>query len=132
MSSPSQSIKKGEVVDEFRQHDGVVTVATKLFPQGFAKHNGFRTEDQLEGEGAPAHGLVNRGVPQGLSLSSNYMLSPGPFLGERASPKLVWNARKGPSQFPVPNATVLGVWPRGHGPRRLAQGWTPGSLASGP
>ena len=67
-SSPSRSSKRGEVVDEFRQHDGVVTVVVKLFPQGFAKHNGFRMEHELEGEGAPAHGLVNRGIPQGLSL----------------------------------------------------------------
>ena len=28
-SSPSQSSKRGEVVDEFRQHDGVVTVLVK-------------------------------------------------------------------------------------------------------
>jgi hypothetical protein len=40
-SSPSWSSKRGEVVDEFRQHDSVVTVVVKLFPQGFAKHNGF-------------------------------------------------------------------------------------------
>ena len=28
-SSPSRSSKRGEVVDEFRQHDGVVTVLVK-------------------------------------------------------------------------------------------------------
>ena len=28
-SSPSRSSKTGEVVDEFRQHDGVVTVLVK-------------------------------------------------------------------------------------------------------
>ena len=40
----------------------MVTVVVKLFSYGFAKHNGFRAEDELEGEGAPAHVLVNRGV----------------------------------------------------------------------
>ena len=31
----------------------MVTVVVKLFSQGFAKHNGLMTEDELEGEGAP-------------------------------------------------------------------------------
>ena len=57
-----RSSKMGEVVDEFRQHDDMVTMAVKLFSQGFAKHSGFRAEDELEGEGAPAHGLLNHGV----------------------------------------------------------------------
>jgi hypothetical protein len=39
MSSPSRSSKRGEVVDEFRQHDGVVMVGDEeQSPQGFAKH----------------------------------------------------------------------------------------------
>ena len=47
----------------------MVTVVVKLFPQGFAEHNGFRVEDELEGEGAPAHGLVNHGVWRPLPSS---------------------------------------------------------------
>ena len=46
----------------------MVVVVVKLFPQGFAKHNGFRTEDKLEGEGIPTHGLVNIDVSWVLSL----------------------------------------------------------------
>ena len=34
--------------------------------------------------------------------------------------------------IPGPDAIVLDVWPRRHGPRCLAQGQTPGSVASGP
>ena len=38
-SSPSRSSKRGEVVDEFRQHDGVVMVSgEEQSPQDFAKH----------------------------------------------------------------------------------------------
>ena len=40
-SSPSRSSKRGEVVEEFRQHDGVVTVGDEEQSlQGFAKHYG--------------------------------------------------------------------------------------------
>ena len=35
-SSPSRSSKRGEVVDEFRQHDGVVMVMMLVPTQGFA------------------------------------------------------------------------------------------------
>lgn len=42
----------GEVVREFQQHDGAVTVVVKLFPQGFAKHKGFIEDEQLEAGGA--------------------------------------------------------------------------------
>ena len=71
-SLPSSSSKRGEVVDEFRQHDGMVTVVVKLFWQGSTKHNGFRGEDELEGEGALAHGLVNRGLWRPLPSSHIY------------------------------------------------------------
>ena len=64
MSSPSRSSNRGEVVDEFRQHDDVVTEVVKLFA-GLrqAQQTWMEQELELEGEGAPAHGLVNHGVP---------------------------------------------------------------------
>ena len=111
-SSPSRSSKRGEVVDEFRQHDGVVTVVVKLFLQGFTKHKAFRTEDGQEGEGAPAHGLVNRGVPQGLALLLYLYVEPwGPFL-EKEPPQ---------SRFGMQGRVLLGFQYR-----------MPGSMASGP
>ena len=51
----------GEVVDEFRQHDDVVTVVMQLSPQGFAEHYENMTKDELEGEGRRTR-LGNRGV----------------------------------------------------------------------
>jgi hypothetical protein len=36
----------GEVVDEFRQHDGMLTVVMQLSPQGFAEHYENMTEDE--------------------------------------------------------------------------------------
>ena len=87
-------------------------VVVKLFLQGFAKHNGFRTEDELEGEGAPVHGLVNRDVPQGLALLLYLYVEPwGRFL-EKEPPE---------SRFEMQGRVLLGF-----------QYQTPGSLASGP
>ena len=58
-SSPSQSSKTGKVVDEFRQHDGMVTVLVKNnLRRASPKHYENMTEDKLEGTGLPAHGLV--------------------------------------------------------------------------
>ena len=58
-SSPSRSSKTGEVVDEFRQHDGVVTVLVKNnLRRASPKHYKTMTEDKLEETGLPAHGLV--------------------------------------------------------------------------
>ena len=51
----------GEVVDEFRQHDGMVTVVMQLSLQGFAEHYENMTENKLEGEGYRTQ-LGNRGV----------------------------------------------------------------------
>ena len=58
-SSPSRSSKRGDVVDEFRQHDGVVTVLVKNnLHRASPKHYETMMEDKLEGTGLPAHGLV--------------------------------------------------------------------------
>ena len=58
-SSPSRSSKRGKVVDEFRQHDGVVTVLVKNnLRRASPKHYENMTEDKLEGTVLPAHSLV--------------------------------------------------------------------------
>ena len=49
-SSPSISSKRGEVVDEFQQHDGVVTVVVKL-STGLRQAQHAWTEEELELEG---------------------------------------------------------------------------------
>ena len=48
MSSPSRSSKRGEVVDEFQQHDGVVTVLVKnnlrrASPKHYENYEGGQT-----------------------------------------------------------------------------------------
>ena len=68
-SSPSRSSKRGEVVDEFRQHDGMVTVLVKNnLRRASPKHYKTRTEDKLQGTGLPAHGLVFLDVSWVLAL----------------------------------------------------------------
>ena len=68
-SSPSRSSKTGEVVDEFRQHDGVVTVLVKNNLPGLRlSTTKTMTEDKLEGTGLPAHGLVFIDVSWVLAL----------------------------------------------------------------
>ena len=63
------SNKRGGVVDEFRQHDGVVTVLVKdnlhrASPKHYENYDG----DKLEGTGLPAHGLVFLDVSLVLAL----------------------------------------------------------------
>ena len=68
-SSPSRSSKTGEVVDEFWQHDGVVTVLVKNnLRRASPSTTETMTEDKLEGTGLPAHGLVIRDVYWVLAL----------------------------------------------------------------
>ena len=59
----------GEVVDEFRQHDGVVTVLVKNNLRRLRlSTTKTMTEDKLEGTGLPAHGLVFLDVSWVLAL----------------------------------------------------------------
>ena len=59
----------GEVVDEFRQHDGVVTVLVKnILHRASASTTKTMTEDKLEGTGLLAHGLVIVDLFQVLAL----------------------------------------------------------------
>ena len=68
-SSPSRSSKRGEVVDEFRQHDDVVTVVVKnKLRRASPSTTETMTEDKLEGVGLPAHSLVNLDVFRVLAL----------------------------------------------------------------
>ena len=58
-SSPSRSSKRGKVVDEFRKHDGVVTVLVKNnLRRASPSTTETMTGDKLEGMGLSAHGLV--------------------------------------------------------------------------
>jgi hypothetical protein len=69
MSSPSRSSKRGEVVDEFRQHDGVVTVVVKNnLRRASPSTTETMTEGKLERTGLPAHGLVILDVSWVLAL----------------------------------------------------------------
>ena len=69
MSSPSRSSKRGKVVDEFRQHDGMVTVMAKNnLHRGSLSTTKTMTEDKLEETGLPAHGLVFLDVSWVLAL----------------------------------------------------------------
>ena len=91
------------------------------------------TEDKLEGTGLPAHGLVNLDVSLVLSLPLYlYVEAWGRNLEQKPPQSRFCPKGKSPTQTPKPNAKILGVWPRRHGPRRLAQGQTPGSPAFGP
>ena len=66
MSSPSRSSKTGEVVDEFRQHDGVVAMELVVLRQSFAKHYGGEEEVLEEGGAAPEEGRGGvLGFPRG-------------------------------------------------------------------
>ena len=69
MSSLSRSSKRGEVVDEFQKHDGVVTVVVKKnLCRASPSTTETMMEDKLEGVGLPAHGLVNLDVFRVLAL----------------------------------------------------------------
>ena len=58
-----RSSKRGEVVDEFRQHDGVVTVVVKNnLCRASPSTTKTMTNDKLEGTGLPAQSLVNLDV----------------------------------------------------------------------
>ena len=59
----------GELVDEFRQHDGMVTVLVKNnHRRASPSTTKTMTEDKLEGAGLSAHGLVNLDVLQVLAM----------------------------------------------------------------
>ena len=81
-SSPSRYNKRGEVVDEFQQHDGVVTVLVKNnLRRASPSTTKTMTEDKLEGAGLPAHGLVNLDVFRVLALPLYLYVEPwGRFL----------------------------------------------------
>src|SRR3989337_2000171 len=81
-SSPSRSSKRGEVVDEFRQHDGVVMVVVKNnLRRASPSTTETMTEDILEEAGLPAHGLVNLDVFWMLALPLYLYVEPwGRFL----------------------------------------------------
>ena len=68
-SLPSRSSKRGEVVDEFRQDDDVVTVLVKNnLRRASPSTMKTITEDKLEGTVLPAHDLVNLVVSWVLTL----------------------------------------------------------------
>ena len=91
------------------------------------------TEDKLEGTGLLAHGLVFLDVSLVLALPLYLYVEPrGRNLEQKPPQSRFCPKGKSPTRTPGPNATILGVWPRRHGPRRLAQGQTPGSPAFGP
>ena len=77
-SSPYRSSKRSKVVDEFRQHDDVVSVLVKNNLRR-ASPSTMETmmEDKLEGTGLPAHGLVNLDVSWVVAMPFIYMLSTG-------------------------------------------------------
>ena len=91
------------------------------------------TEDKLEGTGLPTHGLVFLHLSLVLALPLYLYVEPwGHFLEKEHPQSRFCPQGKSHSWTPGPNATILGVWPRRHGTRRLAQGQTPGSPAFGP
>ena len=91
------------------------------------------TEDKLEETGLPAHGLVFLDVSLVLALPLYLYVEPwGRNLEQKCTQSRFCSKGKSPTRTPGPNATILGVWPKRHGPRRLAQGQTPGSPVFGP
>src|SRR5215216_2869975 len=91
------------------------------------------TEDKLEGAGLPAHGLVNLDVFRVLALPLYLYVEPwGRNLEKEPPQSQICPQGRVLLKLPGPEAIVLGVRPRRQGPRRLAQGQTPGSLACGP
>ena len=91
------------------------------------------TEDKLEGTGLPAHGLEFLDVSLVLALPLYLYVEPrGRNLEQKPPQSRFFPKGKSPTRTPGPNATILGVWPRRHGPQRLAQVQTPGSPAFGP
>ena len=59
----------GEVVDEFQQHDGMVTVLVKNnLRRASLSTTETMMKDKLEGTGLPAHGLVILDVSWVLAL----------------------------------------------------------------
>ena len=123
----------GEVVDEFRQHDGVVTVLVKNnLRRALPSTTETMTENKLEGTGLPAHGLVILDVFQVLALPLYLYVVPWGQNLEKEPPQ----SRFCPQGRVLlglagPDVIVLGVWPSGRGPRCLAQGKTPVSPAFG-
>ena len=88
------------------------------------------TEDKLEGTGLPAYGLVFLDVSLVLALPLYLYVEPwGRNLEQKPPQSRFCPKVKSPTRTPGPNATIHGVWPTRHLPRRLAQGQTPGSPA---
>ena len=103
----------GEVADEFRQHDGVVTVVVKNNHRRASPSTmKTMTEDKLEGTGLPAHGLVILDVSWALALPLYLYVEPwGRFLEKEPPQSRLGMQGKSPSRTPGPNARVLSVWP---------------------
>ena len=90
-------------------------------------------EDKLEGTGLPAHGLVFLDVSLVLAQPLYLDVEPWGRNSEQKPPQSrFFPEGKSPTRTPGPNATILGVWPRHHGSRRLTQDHTPGSPAFDP
>ena len=123
------------VGEEFRQHDSVVTILTYYCCSASPKHC-YNIIEDYGGWGRRTR-LRNRSrgstcVPLVLALPLYLYVEPwGRNLEQKPPQSRFCPKGKSPTRTPEPNATILGVWQR-HGPRRLAQGQTPGSPAFGP
>ena len=79
------------------------------------------TEDKLEGTGLPTHGLVFLDVSLVLALPLYLYVEPwGRSLEQKPPQSRFCPKGKSPTRTPGLNATILGVWPRRQGLRRLA------------
>ena len=135
MTSPELLIQQS-VEGEFRQHDGVVTMMMFYRRRASPKHRYDIIEVDYGGGGHrtrlrdPLDQFV---VCLVLALPLYLYVEPrGRNLEQKPPQSRFCPKAKSPTRTPGPNATILGVWPRRHGPRRLAQGQTPGSPAFGP
>ena len=111
------------MVDEFRQHDGVVMVVVKNnLRRASPSTTETMTEDELEGRGCrhTAWGFLD--VFRVLALPLYLYVEPWGRDLEKKPPQGRFGPQgKSPTRTPGPDARDLGVWPQ-----------TPGSLASGP
>ena len=103
----------GEVVDEFWQHDGVVTVVVKNnLRRALPSTMETMTEDKLEGAGLPAHVLVNLDVSRVLALPLYFYVEPWGRFSEKKDPQSWFDTQgKSLSRTPGPDSRVLGIWP---------------------
>ena len=123
------------VEGEFRQHDGVVTILMFYRRRASPKHRYDIIEVDYGGGAAPHTAKRSKGsivVSLVLALPLYLYVEPrGRNLEQKPPQSRFCQKGKSPTRTPGPNATILGVWPTRHGPRRLAQGQTPGSPAFG-